>query len=468
MNNAFRAALGLAVAALAVPASAQSSPSHVQAREMFDRVISFRTSIGQGQVPAMASYIEQRLRAGGVPAEDIVRLPSGETVALLVRVPGADASARPILFSAHMDVVDARPEDWKRDPYKLIEEDGYFYGRGTVDNKAGVVAMASTILRLRAAGQKPRRTLVFAFVGDEETGLDEPTGTTRMIAAHPWVKGAEYAINTDAGGGILAPDGTPIIYLVQGAEKTYASYRLLATNPGGHSSRPRADNAIYDLAEAVTRIGKHRFPVMSNSLTRAYLGAVGKVTPGAKGATLRAFAANPDDSASADAIWNDPEFVGTTRTTCVATMLEAGHAENALPQKAAATVNCRIFPGMSADQVREALVQVIANPKIAVTVMGAPVVSPVSELRPDIERAIARSIHKRYPGVPLSPYLESGGTDGMIYRTAGIPTWASSGVFIKPNEMFAHGLDERIPVKSFYDGLDHIYDLAVDLGQVRN
>ena len=467
MKQILRTACGLLAAAISLPALAQAPRHQAEAREMFERVISFRTSIGQGQVPAMAAYIEQKLRAGGVPAEDIVRLPSGETVALLVRVPGTDAGARPILLSAHMDVVDARPEDWKRDPYKLIEEDGYFYGRGTVDNKAGVVAMASTILRLRAAGQKPRRTLVFAFVGDEETGLDEATGTTRMIAAHPWVKGAEFAINTDAGGGILAPDGRPIIYLVQGAEKTYASYQLLAANPGGHSSRPRADNAIYDLAEAVTRIGKHRFPVMSNSLTRAYLGAVGKVTPGAEGAALRAFAANPADQAAADAIWNDPEFVGTTRTTCVATMLEAGHAENALPQKAAATVNCRIFPGTSAEQVRDELARVAANPKITVTIMGAPVVSPVSELRPDIERAIARSIHKRYPGVPLTPYLESGGTDGMIYRTVGIPTWASSGVFIKPEEMFAHGLDERIPVKGFYDSLDHIYDLAVDLGQVR-
>ena len=467
MTRSLRVVLGLLAVSWAGSAVAQSAPSEVQARQMFERVITFRTSHGQGQVPGMVAYLEQALRSGGVPADQIAKLPSGETVAMLVRIPGTDASAKPILFSAHMDVVDARPEDWKRDPYKLIEEGGYFYGRGTLDNKAGVVAMASTIIRLQAAGAKPRRTLVFAFVGDEETALDEPTGTTRMIAAHPWVKDAEYAINTDAGGGLLGPDGKPIIYLVQGAEKTYASYRLLATNPGGHSSRPRADNAIYDLAEAVTRVAKYRFPVMSNALTRAYLGAVGKVTPGPEGAALRAFAANPQDEAAANAIWNDPEFVGTTRTTCVTTMLDAGHAENALPQKAAATVNCRIFPGGSAEDVRKELVRIVANPKIEVTTLGAPVVSPVSELRPDIEQAIARSIHKRYPGVPLSPYLESGGTDGMIYRTVGIPTWASSGVFIKPEEMFAHGLDERIPVKSFYDGLEHVYDLAVDLGQVR-
>lgn len=467
MKAYLRIAAAVLAVSTSVAASAQSAPHQAEARQMFERVITFRTSQGNGQVPAMVDYLEQTLRAGGVPAEDIAKIPSGETVAMLVRVPGTDPAARPILFSGHMDVVDARPGDWQRDPYRLIEEDGYFYGRGTIDNKAGIVAMASTILRLKQAGLQPRRTLVFAFVGDEETGLDDAAGTTRKIAGHPWVKDSEYAINTDAGGGILAPDGTPIIYLVQGAEKTYATFRLLTTNQGGHSSRPRSDNAIYDLAEAVTRIGKYRFPVMANDLTRAYLGAVGKVTPGTAGEALRAFAANPQDSAAADALWNNPEFVGTTRTTCVATMLDAGHAENALPQKASATVNCRIFPGVAVEDVRQQLVKVVANPKIEVTPTAPSIVSPVSELRPDVEQAIARSIHKRYPGVPLSPYLESGGTDGMIYRIAGIPTWASSGIFIKPNEMFAHGLNERVPVKSFYDGLEHIHDLAVELGEAR-
>ena len=460
----FRFAMGIALLATAAPAAAQQGPGHEQARKIFDKVITFRTSEGQGQVPAMVGYLEGVLREGGVAGADIARLPKGETVGLLVRIPGTDTTARPLLFSAHMDVVDARPEDWKRDPYKLIEEDGYFFGRGSIDNKAGVVALVSTILRLHKEGLKPRRTLVFGFVGDEETGLDEANGTTRQIAAHPWVKTAEYAINTDAGGGLLGPDGKPIIYLVQGAEKTYATFHLTATNKGGHSSRPRSDNAIYDLAKAVTRVGEYRFPVMANPLTRAYLGAVGKVTPGAAGDALRRFAANPADDAAADAISTDAEFVGTTRTTCVATMLNAGHAENALPQKATATVNCRIFPGISVADVQQQLSKIVADPKVAITVVGAPVASPVSELRPDVERAIAASIHKLYPGVPLTPYLESGGTDGLVYRSVGIPTWASSGVFIKPEEMFAHGLDERIPVKSFYDGIEHIYDLARTLG----
>ena len=459
-----RLAIGVAAMAMSATGYAQQGPEQAQSRQIFEKVIEFRTSQGQGQVPPMVNYLESVLREGGVAADNIAKLPKGETVGMLVRVPGTDSNAKPVLFSAHMDVVDARPEDWKRNPYKLIEEDGYFYGRGTLDNKAGVVALMSTILRLQKAGIKPRRTLVFAFVGDEETGLDEADGTTRQIAAHSWVKGAEYAINSDAGGGILAPDGKPIIYLVQGAEKTFATFELTATNPGGHSSRPRADNAIYDLAKAVNRVGEYRFPVMSNELTRAYLGAVGKVTPGAAGEALRRFAADPQDQSAADAIWGIPEFVGTTRTTCVTTMLNAGHAENALPQKATATVNCRIFPGVSVDDVQKQLASVVADSKIAIKAVGAPFPSPVSELRADVERAITQSIHKRYPGVAVTPYLESGGTDGMVYRTAGIPTWATSGVFIKPNEMYAHGLDERIPVKSFYDGVEHIYDLALALG----
>jgi acetylornithine deacetylase/succinyl-diaminopimelate desuccinylase-like protein len=466
MTRSISFAIGLALAALTTPAQAQQGSDQAQARQMFEKVITFRTSPGQGQVPPMVSYLEGVLREGGIPAANIAKLPKGETVGMLVRIPGTDESSKPILFSAHMDVVDARPEDWKRDPYKLIEENGYFFGRGTLDNKAGVVALMSTILRLQKSGAKPRRTLVFAFVGDEETGLDEADGTTRQIAAHPWVRNAEFAINTDAGGGLLAPDGTPMIYLVQGAEKTYATFELTATNPGGHSSRPRADNAIYDLAKAVTRVGEYRFPVMSNDLTRAYLGAVGKGTPGPAGDALKRFAANPEDVAAAETIGNLPEFAGTTRTTCVATMLNAGHAENALPQKATATVNCRIFPGVTVDEVHSQLTKIVADPKIAVKVVGAPLASPVSELRPDIGRAITRSIQSRYPNVAVSPYLESGGTDGMIYRTVGIPTWASSGVFINPTEMYAHGLDERIPVKSFYDGIEHIYDLARALGGV--
>jgi len=455
--------LTLCFAALvaAAPAAAQDAPHQRQARQILERLVSFRTAAGQGQVPPMAAYIAETLRAGGVPAGDIVTLPLEETVAMLVRVPGTDASARPILFSAHMDVVDARPEDWQRSPFALVEENGTLFGRGVLDNKTGVTSLVSTLLRMRADGARPRRTLVFAFIGDEETTFN----TTRLVAAHPWVRNAEYAINSDAGGGMLAPDGRALVYLVQGAEKTFASFRLTVTNPGGHSSRPRDDNAIYDLSRALLRVEQYRFPVTASPLTRAYLGTLGRIVPGPAGQMLTRFAANPDDAEAAEALRRAPEFVGTTRTTCIATMVEAGHAQNALPQRASAVVNCRIFPGVPVETVRLALAAAVANEAVRIEIMGNPQLSLVSEPRADVDAAIAASIHRRYPGIPITPYLESGGTDGLIYRSAGIPTWASSGMFIKPDEMFAHGLNERLPTASFYAGIEHIHDLAIALGR---
>ena len=448
----------------AVPAVAQNAPYQREARAMLERLVSFRSAQGHRQVPPMVDYIQTTLRAGGVADEDMVVIPHEETAALLVMVRGDDyrrrPNPRPILFSGHMDVVDARPEDWERSPFTLVEENGYFFGRGVLDNKTGIVSMMSTILRLKADRITPRTTLVFAFIGDEETTF----GTTRLVAAHPWLRNARYAINTDAGGGILAPDGRPLAYLIQGAEKTFASFRLTITNPGGHSSRPRDDNAIYDLSRALLRIEQYRFPVTANALTRAYLGTLGRIVPGPAGQMLSRFAANPDDAEAAEALRRSPEVVGTTRTTCIATMAEAGHAQNALPQRASAVVNCRIFPGVPVETVRETLVGVVANAAIRIETMGNPQIGPVSEPLAEVDAAIARSIHSRYPGVAISPYLESGGTDGVIYRQAGIRTWASSGIFIRPDEMFAHGLNERIPVASFYAGIEHIHDLALALG----
>lgn len=442
-----------------LPVHAQTEPYQQQAREVYARLISFRTAAGHGQVPAMARYIEETLRAGGVPAGDILLLPHGETAALLVRLPGSDASVRPILFSGHMDVVDARPEDWERDPFTLIEENGYFFGRGTGDNKAGIASMVSTILRLTAAGDRPARTLVFAFIGDEETGMQ----TTHLVADHEWVQNAEYAINTDAGGGTLSPDGKEVVYGVQGAEKTFVSFRLTVRNPGGHSSRPRADNAIYELAEALLRIRSYQFPVIATELTRTALGVAGKATPGELGAMMIRFSQNPQDTQAVRVLRSSPETAPDLSTTCVATMLSAGHAENALPQRAEAVVNCRVFPGTSVEAVRAVLAETVANPQVQIETQGDPQASPVSEPRPDVMAAITRDIHARHPGVPVTPYLESGGTDGKVYRSAGIPTWASSGIFMKDSDMFFHGLNERIPVASFYEAIDHIHFLAREL-----
>jgi acetylornithine deacetylase/succinyl-diaminopimelate desuccinylase-like protein len=462
MNRLIALAAAMAVVH-AGPAAAQTAAHEAKAREIYARVISFRTAAGQKQTPAMVAYLVELLKAGGVPEADIATLDEAGERALIVRLPGSSQD-RPILFSAHMDVVDARREEWERNPFELIEEEGDFYGRGTMDNKAGAVALVSTILRFKAEGIQPARDLVFAFVADEETDMN----TTRQIAAHPWVKDAEFAINTDAGGGILdETSGKPLIYLVQGAEKTFATFDVVVTNPGGHSSRPRADNAIYQLARALAKIEAYQFPVMATDLTRAYLGAVGKAQSGPLGEALRNFAADPTDAAAADTLAKSPEFAGTTRTTCVATMLEAGHAENALPQTAKAAVNCRIFPGVPVEAVRDALVSVIADPEVQVAVRGAPEASAISEMRPDVMAAITQAVHAHHPGVMVVPYLESGGTDGKVYRAAGIPTFASSGLFSKPSEMYAHGLNERLPVASFYQGLDHVYRLAVELGQAQ-
>ena len=450
----------LAAASASAPAVAQDAPHARQAREIYGRLIAFRTAAGHGQVPAMANYIAETLRAGGVPADDIQILPHGETAAMLVRVPGRDAAARPILFSGHMDVVDARPEDWERNPFMLIEEDGFFFGRGTGDNKAGIASMVSTILRMRADGHRPGRTLVFAFIGDEETGME----TTSLVAVRDWVRNAEFAINTDAGGGTLSQDGRPMTYGVQGAEKTFASFSVGFRNPGGHSSRPRPDNAIYDLAQALLRIQALRFPVVTNAISLAAFRAQAQSMTGPERQLLMRFVDNPGDAEAASVLLRDPSFIPEVSTTCVATMLEAGHAQNALPQRASATVNCRIFPGETVDQVRARLVEAVANPAAQIEVMGNPRVSPISEPREDVMAAIGRSIHARHPGVPITPYLEAGGTDGLVYRAAGIPTFASSGIFMRESDMFFHGLNERIPVASFYQAIDHIHDLAVELG----
>jgi len=451
----------LTLATLPAGAGELTAADQAQAREIYARIIAVRSSVGRGQTGPMAAYLSDVLKRAGVPATDIDTLQVGTVTAMIVRLPGK-GGAKPILFSAHMDVVDARPEEWQRNPFELFEENGNFFGRGTADNKAGVAALMSTILRFKAANLRPARDLVFAFVGDEETGML----TTQRIAEHPWVKNAEFAINTDAGGG-LTEDGKDLIYRVQGAEKTYATFELTVTNPGGHSSRPRADNAIYQLAHALEKVEAYRFPVMSNELTRQYLGAVGKAESGPLGEALRKFSADPNDAAAAEVLAGDPKFVGTTRTTCVATMLSAGHAENALPQTAQALVNCRMFPGITAETVRGALASAVGDPQVKITVRGDPLVSPVSEMRPDVMAAIARAVHAKHPGVPIVPYLDSAATDAKVYRTMGIPTFGSSGSFAK-RETFAHGLNERLPVEAFYEGLDHIYRLAVDLGGVRD
>lgn len=421
--------------------------------EIYTRIIEVESSKNLGNVPEIANYLASELISAGFPKDDVEVVPLGETASLIATYRGDGSSGEaPILLLGHMDVVEALAKDWERPPFELTTDGEYFYARGTVDNKFGVAQLTSTFIRLKKEGFVPNRDLIIAFSGDEETGMI----TTRMLAYdREDLSKAEFALNSDAGGGDLDADGNPIVYLVQAAEKTYVTWEITARNAGGHSSRPRPDNAIYDLARAISKIEKYKFPVRWSEMTLAFFEETGEQLGGELGEAMIRFANNPRDEAAAERLSVESSYVGTTRTTCVVTMLEAGHAENALPQSATATVNCRVFPGVPVAAVESALKHVVENDEIEFRQLEEATESPISRLRPDVTAAVKKAVHARYPGLKVMGYMESGGTDGMHFRNAGIPTWAVSGLFMNPDEMYAHGLNERVPVKALYDGLDH-------------
>jgi acetylornithine deacetylase/succinyl-diaminopimelate desuccinylase-like protein len=459
--------LTFAFASLAISsgtAALAAGPFDAQAREIYARIIAMPTSVGLHQVPAMTEYLAGQFRAAGFPAEDVhvlpLKPPTEEIASLVVRYRGDGSGGRPILLLAHMDVVTANRADWERDPYTLTEEAGFFFGRGTADNKQGVAALTATFLRLKAERFVPKRDLIIYFSGDEETAQ---LSVVDVAQNHRKLIDAEFALNSDAGGGTLdEKTGKPLFFSVQTAEKTYADFTLTARNAGGHSSLPRDDNAIYDLAEAITRVRNFRFPVMWNETTRAGLNAAGETTPGDLGNAMRRFAADPADSAAVATLRASPSHVGMVGTTCVATMLSGGHAQNALPQLATANVNCRIFPGVKIDDVRATLQQV-AGSQVEVKTVGTPMSSDASPLREDVMAAVTRAVRKRYPGLRVVPQQASGATDGLVFRSIGIPTYGVDGNFMKNSDAFYHGLNERLPVQSFYGSLEHWHSLLKDL-----
>jgi acetylornithine deacetylase/succinyl-diaminopimelate desuccinylase-like protein len=450
------ALLNWALAQAAAPVAVQAD-----ARAIFEKIISIPTVEGLGRVPEMAQYLAGRFRDGGFPASDIHVLPSGETASLVVRYRGTGQGGKPILVLSHMDVVAARREDWQRDPFRLIEEDGYFFGRGAQDIKSEIALITATFLRLKAESFVPERDLILVFTGDEET----TARTAReLVTIHRPLIDAEYALNSDGWGGrIDEQTGAANHYNLHGAEKSYASFELTARNPGGHSSEPRLDNAIYELADALQSLRAFAFPVQWNDWTLGSFREKARVTPGEEGAAMARFAANPGDPEAAAVLSRNPSLVGRTRTTCVPTLLQGGHAENALPQAATATVNCRVFPGTSATEVRDTLQQVVGK-GIEVRTLGEPLAGPPSPLRADVREAVIRVVQARFPGVPVIPDMAAFATDGTIFRGAGIPTYGVSSIFIKDSESFAHGLNERVSVKTFYDGLEHWYALLKTLG----
>ena len=436
--------------------AAPVDPHAAKAREIFAKVISYPTSEGLGKVPAMAAYLAGEFRSAGFPESDIDVIPVGETASLVVRYRGNGSGGRPILLLAHMDVVTAKREDWERDPFTLVEENGYFFGRGTYDIKNGVTALTSTFLRLKSEGFVPTRDLIIYFSGDEET---DGKSTQYTLAKHRALVDAEFALNSDGGGGSLDEDGRATGFSVDTAEKTFASFELTVRNPGGHSSQPRADNAIYDLAAALGKLQAYRFPVMWNDTTLAYFKANSRMRADELGKAMGALAQNPNDAAAAEVLTLSPVEVGQIRTTCIPTLLTAGHAENALPQSAMATVNCRIFPGVAVEAVRTTL-KGLVGPNVEVKVIGEPLASDASPLRADVLAAITGTVNTLYPGVPVVPNQQSSASDGLYFRAAGIPTYGVDGGFIKDSDEFTHGLNERIPVKSFYEDLEYWYLLV--------
>ncbi len=457
-----RRLLFLATVLLAATVARADAPPVVraQALEIYRKVIAYQTSIGLHQVPAMAEYLAGKFREGGFASEDIHILPLGETASLVVRYRGDGSGGKPILLLAHMDVVTANREEWERDPYQLIEENGFFFGRGTYDVKGDLTQIATTFLRLKAEHFVPTRDLVIVFTGDEETEQD----TTRdLVTNHRDLVEAEFALNGDGGEGSFDErTGKPQVYRIQGAEKSSVTFELTIHNPGGHSSRPRSDNAIYQLADVLKAVQAYRFPVMWNDWTLGDLKASAAVTPGELGQAMARFAQDPRDEAAAETLFQSPADVGRTRTTCVATMLKAGHAPNALPQTATATINCRVFPGMSLDEVKGTL-QRLAGDQVNVQVINNPALAKPSPIRADVMSAVAKAVHSIYPGIPIVPEMVSYATDGAIFSQAGIPTYGVSAAFSKESDVLSHGLNERLPVSSFYNGLTHYYVLLKEL-----
>lgn len=452
---AFCLAAGMASAAPAKPWHA-SDTERAAARQLLEQIVAIPTAKGRAGVPKLVDVLATRLKDAGFADDEVIRVPieiDGEqTMGLIVRYAGRDPGRKPVALLAHMDVVDALPENWATDPYKPVEKDGYLYGRGTQDDKFGVAVLVSTFTRLKRAGWMPERDLLLAFSGDEETGMF----STRKVIANPLIARAEYALNADAGGGSVTPDGKPIAFGMQAAEKTNATFAISATNKGGHSSVPRDDNAIYDLAAALGRIQALRFPVAFNEITRAMTRAAATENGGALGAALTTLLTTPTDPAAMAVARAEPSTSNILWTTCVATMLNAGNAPNALPQNATATVNCRILPGVPVADVQSALTRVVANPAIKVSLVGEAVESPVSPVRADIVAALQAALDTSWPGAKLAPVMSSGGTEGREYRRVGIPTYGAGSLgLVMPADARAHGTDERIPLASFYKELDY-------------
>lgn len=450
--------LGLALGAFAQPRTAHD-------RLMFDifkELVELNTVVTTGDTHQAAEAMAARLRAGGFSAADVqVFNPAPRKGNLVARLRGSGAR-KPILLVAHIDVVEAKREDWQNDPFKLIEKDGHYYGRGTADDKFMAAAFVANLIRYKQEGYKPDRDLILVLETDEEIGDANDLGIKWLIKNKRDLIDAEYALNEGAGTSL--DNGKPLRVGVQTSEKIYMNYSLEVKDPGGHSSQPGRSNAIYRMAEGLVRLGKLDFPVQLNDTTRTWLQKASAFESPQNSADMRSVAsANPDPAAVAR-LSAQPRFNAQIRTTCVATMLQGGHAENALPQSVKANVNCRVLPGSSMEEVRQTLARTLADDKIAVKEERVPFPSPPSPITPEVFGAIEKLAGEYWPGAPVIPVMSAGATDGAYLRHAGIPTYGHSGMAFEATENRAHGLDERIPVKSFYEGTEYLYRLVKMLG----
>ncbi len=449
-----------AIVSSSLSSAAKMDAWHLEGRDLFEKVINIPTVEGRKKVNGLVTLLKGEFEAAGLT--DITVKPHGDTESMILRWSSKTKNkAKPILLLAHMDVVEALPEDWSFDPFVFQERDGYYYGRGTKDNKAGVLAITMSMLRLKRENFAPQRDIIVLFTGDEET-----TGKGAELASTQWreLVDAEYALNSDVGGGSFLKDGTALGYGIQAAEKTYRTYTFSVRNPGGHSSRPRPDNAIYELASVLKKLEAFSFEPGLNEVTRAYFSERAKIETGELGEAMKRWVANPSDREAADYIEAFPTEVGKTRTRCVATRLEGGHADNALAQLAEATVNCRILPGIDPADVEKALKQ-LAGKGVEVTVsdaFGAP--TDASPLRDDVVSAYTKAVQKRHAGVPIIPQMSTGATDGLFFRAVGIPVYGVGGQWIiSPEDERAHGRDERIPISSFHENMEIWYEMIGDL-----
>jgi acetylornithine deacetylase/succinyl-diaminopimelate desuccinylase-like protein len=465
-----RAVMTSAIAAGLIGSALGAAPGRAAdalAHDLFKELIEINTTDSVGSVTAAAAALAKHFRAAGFPEADVSVLgPNERKKNLVVRLHGT-GKHRPVLLIGHLDVVEARREDWSTDPFQLIEKEGYFYGRGVLDMKSGDAIMAATLLRMKQEGYRPSRDIILALTADEEGGCCD--GVEWLVKNQRPLIDAEFVLNHDGvvGYSITSEHGVPQQFALSATEKTYGDYQLTVTNRGGHSSLPRPDNPIYELAEGLLSIGRYSFPFELNDITRGYFERMATVGRGQTAADMRAITRTPPDAEAIARLSRDPELSSMMRTTCVATRLEGGHANNALPQRAQAVVNCRILPGHTKEEVRQDLVRVLSDPGITVRYVAddgavsdtAPEqrALPPSPLLPQILAPLESTVAAIWPGLPVVPFMNASATDGIYTRAAGLPTYGVAGIAVDRDDVRAHGRDERVRVAAFYRGNEFFY-----------